>query len=92
MCVFVYRFVHVSASALRDQKRALDLLELELSSCETANLSGGDKTWAIYKSIAHSFFLFYFFFSEARTKLGALHLLGKHSTPELNPQPHTAHS
>lgn len=62
MCVFVYRFVHVSASALRDQKRALDLLELELSSCETANLSGGDKTWAIYKSIAHSFFLFYFFF------------------------------
>jgi len=44
--------------------------------------------WVSHRLVFNFFFFFWFFFSELGTEPRALRFLGKHSTTELNPQPH----
>jgi len=50
----------------------------------------GNFTFLVEKTRKAIFLLFCLFFPELRNEPRALHLLGKHSTTELNPQPQKA--
>ena len=49
MCIHMWAYVHMSAVTCRDQKRALDLLELELQVVVTF-LGPGNQTQILYIS------------------------------------------
>jgi hypothetical protein len=54
VCVCVCGVHHIGAGILRDQKKALGRLELELQAAVSCHMDAGDLIWVFYKSTGHS--------------------------------------